>query len=768
MVFVVGGDTVDMGPSVCIVLETNNGARRYLFNCGEGTQRFCVEHSLRLAKMDVFLFTRLHWEQLGGLPGSILTLADARITNMTLVGPTNTTAFLESTRYFISRNDMLFKVHEYGEHNDASQEGKFEDKANNAVIYPIVLKGLLRNFKNPQDSNATSVSSIVDSKDNVYTVKLAHQIKKRKISDVENMPSKVSHSSKTMASKRNVPVENRSDDCCCYAFHGPPIAGKFDATKANELGIKGADRGKLAKGESVKAPNGTIIHPSDVISPAQPGPIILIIHCPTFQHLEGLIENKTFLKYQKKGTYASLLKIVYHFTPNPILYTDKYSHWTHLFEDSVEHVIINKEVTSKPILFKSWAENHLKLSSIDSEIFPFPYFSDTPSQVDFTKLPNKTRIGEILSSFTLCPNTGWDMSSCFKPTDIKAITANLPKEVAEAFAQFKTEREKFKLEIHKHYDDTNFVFLGTVAAIPSKYRNVTANLITVPEYGNILLDCGEGTLGQIYRLYGNDFETILKNVKLVFISHIHADHHLGLVRVLSYRTELGCPPVTVIGPTVLSYWLKEYLEIQNLNYVFYNCNDFLRCSQLEDSSPHTFQSLLGLRQLQTIAVIHCPDAFGVVIEHQNGWKFVYSGDTRPCPDLIEAGQNADLVVHEATFEGNLENEAIEKFHATTEEAIQVHQKMNSKFLIMNHFSSRYPKVPQFNTDKAKEIGLAFDLMRVNFKSMAHLPLLLPVLRAIYSEDNEPNAEDEENVSITPRNNYGSGGGKKQRTSSVRK
>ena len=46
------------------------------------------------------------------------------------------------------------------------------------------------------------------------------------------------------------------------------------------------------------------------------------------------------------------------------------------------------------------------------------------------------------------------------------------------------------------------------------------------DQGSILLDCGEGTYGQLYRHYGKCLDRVLSRVKCVFISHIHADHHL--------------------------------------------------------------------------------------------------------------------------------------------------------------------------------------------------------------------------------------------------
>lgn len=43
----------------------------------------------------------------------------------------------------------------------------------------------------------------------------------------------------------------------------------------------------------------------------------------------------------------------------------------------------------------------------------------------------------------------------------------------------------------------------------------------------LLLDVGEGTLGQIIRFYGDEAENVIKSLKAIFISHLHADHHIG-------------------------------------------------------------------------------------------------------------------------------------------------------------------------------------------------------------------------------------------------
>merc|ERR1712059_210565 len=92
------------------------------------------------------------------------------------------------------------------------------------------------------------------------------------------------------------------------------------------------------------------------------------------------------------------------------------------------------------------------------------------------------------------------------------------------------------MEVQTELDTKIFpsvVFLGTGAAIPSKYRNVSSTLVHMSEEVSVLLDCGEGTYGQLCRHYGHNTDDVLKKVKIIFVSHMHADHHLGLISLLT-------------------------------------------------------------------------------------------------------------------------------------------------------------------------------------------------------------------------------------------
>jgi hypothetical protein len=82
----------------------------------------------------------------------------------------------------------------------------------------------------------------------------------------------------------------------------------------------------------------------------------------------------------------------------------------------------------------------------------------------------------------------------------------------------------------------------------------------------------------------------------------------------------------------------------------------------------------------------------------------------------------------------LEEEAINKYHSTTKEALLVSTQMKAKFLILNHFSQRYPKIPTVSAQSEKSVMIAFDLMTVTFDRLRILPTLLPILKVVSRSD----------------------------------
>ena len=63
---------------------------------------------------------------------------------------------------------------------------------------------------------------------------------------------------------------------------------------------------------------------------------------------------------------------------------------------------------------------------------------------------------------------------------------------------------------------------------------VSSMLLELPSGEFALLDCGEGMMVQLLRLYPTTWKSILLRLRFVIISHSHADHHLGLPLLLRY------------------------------------------------------------------------------------------------------------------------------------------------------------------------------------------------------------------------------------------
>ena len=133
---------------------------------------------------------------------------------------------------------------------------------------------------------------------------------------------------------------------------------------------------------------------------------------------------------------------------------------------------------------------------------------------------------------------------------------------------------------------------------------------------------------------------------------------------------------------------------------------------------------LKLPAMRTVRVDHCPEAYGIVLGFNKESGGVqahvsYSGDTVFCPEFADASAGARLMVHEATFDEELAEEAHKKRHSTVGQALQCGKRAGVERLLLTHFSQRYPKLPGQTEAKWNEAVsataatlVAFDLMRL--------------------------------------------------------
>jgi ribonuclease Z len=77
--------------------------------------------------------------------------------------------------------------------------------------------------------------------------------------------------------------------------------------------------------------------------------------------------------------------------------------------------------------------------------------------------------------------------------------------------------------------------------LPLMQRTVSAIYVRDTANGNagIMLDAGEGTWQQMVDHYGLPLaEQLLASLRVIFISHIHLDHNMGLLMLIEKRNEI--------------------------------------------------------------------------------------------------------------------------------------------------------------------------------------------------------------------------------------
>ncbi|CAL1378215.1 unnamed protein product [Linum trigynum] len=793
-----GMDTQDTSPSVLLFFDK----QRFIFNAGEGLQRFCTEHKIKLSKIDHIFLSRVCSETAGGIPGLLLTLAGIGDEGMSVNvwGPSNLKYLVDAMKSFIPHAAMVH-TRSFGpdapSHLDASKS-----------MDPIVLV----------DDEVVKISALL--------------LRPRCSPGVSEVKP--------------------GDMSVIYLCELPEIMGKFDPGKAKALGLRpGPKYSELQSGKSVMSDRDNVmVYPSDVMGPRVPGPIVFLVDCPTQGHVYDLLSTSSLDSYCSGNSPEEdkTVNCIVHLSPSSVIGSPSYQKWMEKFS-TAQHIIAGHQTRNVEIpILKSSARIAARLNYLCPQFFPAPgFWSLHPlaldsSGKDVPSMADKSISAENLLKFTLRPHVQLGLDKANIPTHrtssetISELITEIPeivdaaKHVSEFFDKpqrtgsdmlqdnnssnlteepwLEEEEEEEKRTTpscldNVRRDDMEIVLLGTGSSQPSKYRNVSSVYINLYSKGSLLLDCGEGTLGQLKRRYGVEgADDAVRKLSCVWISHIHADHHTGLARILALRRELlkgtDHEPLIVVGPSQLKRFLDAYQKLEDLDMEFLDCrstttgswDDFEsigESKEIDDSTESTlfanfnnrmqsvwkrpgslvdkatYYSLLkklqtvlneaGLESLISFPVVHCPQAFGVALKAADrfnsvdkpipGWKIVYSGDTRPCPELVEASRGATVLIHEATFEDGLMEEAVARNHSTTKEAIEVGDSAGAYRLILTHFSQRYPKIPVFDDAHMHKTCIAFDLMSVNLADLPVLPNVLPYLKLLFKDEMAVDELDEE-------------------------
>ena len=279
-------------------------------------------------------------------------------------------------------------------------------------------------------------------------------------------------------------------------------------------------------------------------------------------------------------------------------------------------------------------------------------------------------------------------------------------------------------------------FLGTAAARPTVGRNVSA--LSVQRDGELMLfDCGEGTQRQMMR-----FQTGF-GVRSIFITHLHADHFLGVIGLLRTMSLQGREePLALFAPRggrrVLEaavrlgvervgfpLEIRELRPGEGLNGEGFDVVAFevahgtsaVGYGLLEDERLGRFDPdrarKLGVPEGPLFGRLHRGEAVElkgrtvdpseVVGPSRPGRRVIYTGDTAPCRSVLEAARGCDLLIHESTFGEEEATRARETGHATAAGAARLAREAGARDLVLTHISARYADSPHVLQSEAAEV-----------------------------------------------------------------
>jgi ribonuclease Z len=583
-----------------------------------------------------------------------------------------------------------------------------------------------------------------------------------------------------------------------------------------------------------------------------------------------------------------------HLSAMKIVRSSSYQNWIERFGPHTQHLFLGRSEQEQQKLENNDLQHSVGLQSfLSSRLYNsklFRLFGGGNNFMDHLSLGMESNSSQQpllpLTKFHLLPlkKQGIELPEDFLTNNRTELDLFLKESASEYpyLPELNQKIHSIRESQRKLKEEYEIICLGTGCAIPSKFRNVSSLLVYVPTSSSgILLDCGEGTWQQLLYLSppsstfssqrnGNRALQWSKIIKMIWISHPHADHHLGLVNIILQRKKCllfarteeeeeeeqyheEFEPIIIIAPMIVYSFLKEvsklYPDLESA-FVFIPVNYFdptetcSSCNTTTDGGPvpppisssfgFSWKTILpnnsekigeeiaklptattgvdkdgheveeddgidnkmpkkrqklsleeyskefvtssmkefleqqfqrvGVASLQNVPVIHCKQSYGIILKlftapsednKKQSKTIVYSGDTRPSDLLIFYGQKADLLIHEATFEDDKIQEAMNKKHTTINEAIEVGKAMNCGNLLLTHFSQRYHSVPKqllypkgttspvqyIEQRKAQQCLnpiIAVDFLRFSNLDMEWLPFLAPAMAEIFLRD-----EDEE-------------------------
>jgi ribonuclease Z len=712
-----------------------------IVNCGEGCQRIFLEFGQKISTVNRVCLTHLSHDSIGGMPGMILTTSDVvasamanakaaiktgrpeppkELPGIDLIGPLGTQQFIHSLRHFMRRDAFEIRV----------REGDYFQS------------------QNEKPKNQKRKGSTIEESFHVQSIVCRREL-----------------SSHTMHAKKRPRTEGLNQ-VLSFIFTTPRIQGKFLAKKAKELGIPpGPLYGQLKSGKSVtfqnKAGERKTVECSEVVEPSSPGIAIAVLYYPSKNILEQLCASETLNRFKQRSPKEPCLEVIVHMAPHDIFSSSHCISWMASFDKDVRHVFLDTRIPMEEVdtgtPFHAASIGALSRAQLSSEIYGSLSDSLSSRESEESVVIEENGVSHMkarpLLEYIVIPRSKKGFLNHTLFGDNFKKVKNEADEVLQSSGATSLAREILQKEVQiENGSEGELIFTGTGSAMPCKHRNVSGIYLRMENRNAMLLDVGEGTIGQLLRAKpGESSGDVIKSIRAVWISHPHADHHLGILRLLAERNSITSDPLVLIAPPNLLAFLEEYEAVDpsiSGSYIFMDCRDITPKSQssswaearLESfrATMERLQTELGITSCTAVPVAHCPHSYAVVFHGTSFGSLAYSGDCRPSMRFANEAHGADLLIHEATFADGMEAEAAVKRHCTVGEALEVSKQMDAKTTVLTHFSQRYPKLPDVavngtTSEEESAVIFAFDYMKLTPGNLVAASKLTPALRLLYPE-----------------------------------
>ena len=553
------------------------------------------------------------------------------------------------------------------------------------------------------------------------------------------------------ANVKSLPRTKPSGTAMSYIIKDYPRRGRVDPVKVRALGLVGRQIGFVSEGGTVTTDSGTVVTTDQILGDAMPSTGLAFVDLPSVDYVPGLVARKEWCDTE---VMAGICSVIWHLGPG-VTKDKQLQEFIGEFPQ-LAHIISSPDHCANSLVFNSISAMTVAKHRVDDARYHVPVHNNSVMSLP-PSLSSCTLASPGLQ-VNLRKEPLIDTAGTIQPLNTAKVVQEIETSILEDAESLRKRLNAPTFSGHDKQDlpspESEIITLGTGASRPSKYRGLSGTLLRVPSVGAYLFDSGENTLGQLKRVYSPEhLPKVLRSLKMIFISHMHADHHLGLVSIIKawHQAVHGVPksrprsprkhsPIETPGspgrwgdrqrlviasePAMID-WLNEYSMVED-----YGQDDLILLSTRSthrivngvseartvivsndvrvgfdpdrDAFSKNLKRATGLAKFEVAKVPHCMGAHGVSLTFPEGLKVTYSGDCRPSKELVEIGKGSTLLVHEATFGDDKAGHALAKKHSTVSEAIGVGVAMEARRLILTHVSSRYDCTIQYNPSKYKD------------------------------------------------------------------